>query len=182
MSHVTISHYIGIKAPYDEEFIDRLRELGNWKFDYSFQHWFGPASDCNTVSSLILEHFGTDGTLVDQVYVHILLRAGSLVETTAKSLLCDGWTIARSSNFRALKGSLVTLSRANIFTRKAASGDWRIGVKAPIDQDAEIAFGGIGKMRAARALEKFRQGQLGTEWMNAISSMWISDSGEENAK
>ena len=175
MSDVTFFHYIGIQAPYDDEFIDRLRQLGNWKFDYPSQQWIGPASDCTAASDFALEHFGTDGTRVDRAYICIRLRAGALVESTAQSLLCDGWTIAHNSHFRAVKGALVTLNRATIFTRRAAPRDWRIGVKAPVDQDAEITIGGIGKTRAARVLEKFRQGQLGTEWMNAISSMWISD-------
>lgn len=173
MSNVQVARYVSLHTPFDREFLDAIRAVEGSTFDFNLKCWMVPTEKLHEAQLIAVQHFGSDGIDVDQIRLHIFLRAGAEVETGGRALLLDGWSLLYSSNHVLKLNDLVILNRVEPFKRRIAAGEWKIGFRTAVDAGGIIVLDGIGHERAKRLLANFRGGELDACWFGIIQSIAV---------
>jgi len=177
MSNVNLAPCFSLSNPFDAEFKNDIKSLRGCSYVTHLGCWIIPIHHYDAAARLALQHFGSDGTNVDQVQLHIELKPGAVVETASKRLEFDGWEILRMYRYGPEKSQLVTFKNVEIFTRKVAVGDWRLGLKVPSGIYGHVLITPIGTKRAARAQKNFFEDQLDEIWRQAIKYFSVEHCG-----
>ncbi|MDE2256330.1 MAG: hypothetical protein KGK05_01030 [Xanthomonadaceae bacterium] len=182
MSNVTLTPCFRLSAPDNDEFKQDMKSLHGCSYIHHLDCWMVPSHHGDAAARLALQHFGSDGTNIDQVQLHIELKPGAVVETESKQLEFDGWEIARMSNYKAEKSALVTFRNVQIDPRKVAVNDWRLRLEVSAGVDGHIYVSPIGTWRAARAQRRYHDGQLDEVWRQAINYVSVEHCGADRTE
>lgn len=165
MNYISLRHLVGVRFPYDEELIAKLKSLdGEWH-PYG-EEWLVRIEHEALARQACLDCIGSDGLQSDFVDLHFCLTPGTVIEEPRWSRNLDICCvpIARLAGYKVLVGPNVDIQSGVCRARKSAVNDWRVGYQAPTDAHGFIVCRSIARTRAEAVLAKAASGALALAW------------------